>query len=406
MKQILLFQMTLLCILMSVSTYAQYKVDEERIYSWDEDSGAWEQDVTQAFTYDNEGDKETELLATATPTSQNLFRQTKSYDANNNIIETLYYVWNTSSMDWQIMSKTTYNYDGAQNLISENSQSYNPAIMTYINSWKKTYTYTGGNLSTETSQDWNIATSSWVNSSKTLYEYSGSNRTKITEQDWDSGTNAWVNDDQTEIAYDSAGKMTQTIIKEWDTGSNAWTFDERITYTYTMDMLTEATNEDYNNGAWELSARTLITYDDGLATEAIYQERQGSEWLNENRVVTAYDANGNPIIIISEEWDKTGNVWELEGKIERDYSEVKPFTLGIDSFKIEDMKVFPNPATDVINVSSVFNIDKMELYDVLGKKVKSTQEGNQIQLDDLNSGMYVLKVFQKDFSKTQRILVK
>ncbi|WP_084647702.1 T9SS type A sorting domain-containing protein [Gelidibacter mesophilus] len=403
MKQQLLFPIFIFCILMSFSAYPQYKVDEQRFYSWE--NSEWEQELTQKSKFDNEGDKETELLSIVMPSSENQFRQTKAYNANNLIIEMVSEIWIPTLMDWQSMAKTNYTYESSQ-IKSETTQSYNPNTTAYINSTRILYAYSDSNLTNETKQNWNSGANTWTDSSRKLYEYSGINLIKETEQEWNAGAKAWINDEVTEIAYDSSGKMIQTIIREWDSDLNKWEFDERITYTYTVDMITEAINEEYENGAWKLDARTLITYNNGLATEVLYQERRGSEWINEDRSLTTFDTNGNATIIIIEEWDETDKVWEPESKIERDYSLVKPFTLSVPTFNMENFKVFPNPATDIINVSSVLKVDKMELYDVLGKKVKSSVIDNLIRTDDLKSGLYVLKVYQNDMSTTQRILVK
>lgn len=405
MKQFLLFPTFMLCLLMSFSGYSQYKIDEQRIYTWEDGSPDWDHEATLDYTYENEGDKETSLLTLAMPGSTNITKLDKQYNANNDIISSVMQFWDDTNLQWQDISKTDYEYDGANNLIVETSQSNNFGTTPYSNSQRILYTYSDGNVSSEISQNWNSVTSAWVNNERDLYEYSGSDMTKHTEQKWEAGQ--WVNEEQTEMAYESAGKLSQIIIKEWNSGINDWEFDERVTYNYNGNLMTEAVGDDYIiGGAWVLDHRTQLTYENGSPTVIIYQERRGNDWENQDRQLYTYDANGNNTILIAEEWDNTGMEWELESKIETDYSLVLPFVLDLESFDTESFKVFPNPASDVIHVSYFQPIEKMELYDVLGKKVTSSLSMSQLNVESITAGMYVLKVYDKNSSTTRKIMIK
>ncbi|MBA6151464.1 T9SS type A sorting domain-containing protein [Gelidibacter maritimus] len=406
MKQLLLFPTFILCITMSFSGFSQYKVDEQRYYEWDESSSDWEHEMTNKFTYDNEGDKETNSLFLEMPGSINQIQVNKQYNANNDITLQLLQFWDVSTMSWQNTSRTEYEYDGANKLVAETTQMFNSVNMTFVNNGKKIYTYSGVNVASETSQFWNTATNTWTNGSRDLYEYSGNDQTLHTEQEWNIATSQWVNEEQTETTYESVGKPSQIIIKEWNSGTSTWDLDERVRYTYTGELMTEANGDDYVGGAWVPDHRTQVTYQNGLPTVALYQEMNLGVWENQDRTLNTFDANGNATVSIYELWDTDTMAWLPEGKIESDYSATNPFVLSSESFDIEDFKIYPNPASEVIHISSFQPIEKMELYDVLGKKVSASANIKQLNVDGIKAGMYMLKVYDKNSSITKKIMIK
>ncbi|MFB9055621.1 hypothetical protein ACFFU9_02610 [Mariniflexile ostreae] len=62
--------------------------------------------------------------------------------------------------------------------------------------------------------------------------------------------------------------------------------------------------------------------------------------------------------------------WELSMayKQEIDYSVMVSFVLKVGGLNKPLVKEFPNPASDVITISSRMPIEKIELFDVLAKK--------------------------------------
>jgi len=69
-------------------------------------------------------------------------------------------------------------------------------------------------------------------------------------------------------------------------------------------------------------------------------------------------------------------------------------TLGVkDPILSKNIAVYPNPTSTYINISSTIILDRIELYDVLGKQVLNTTETKQLKVDYLQSGLYFLKLF-------------
>ncbi|MEW4925215.1 spondin domain-containing protein [Algibacter sp. 2305UL17-15] len=81
---------------------------------------------------------------------------------------------------------------------------------------------------------------------------------------------------------------------------------------------------------------------------------------------------------------------------------------------IENIKIFPNPVQDKLAVSNLknSNIESLEIYSILGKLTKSILVNKginnlEVNVSDLNSGMYLLKlVNEEDNSETRKLIVQ
>lgn len=56
------------------------------------------------------------------------------------------------------------------------------------------------------------------------------------------------------------------------------------------------------------------------------------------------------------------------------------------------LKVFPNPATDIVNVTSNKKVENVSVIDLSGKKVQSVK-GSQVNVSSLAKGTYILQVY-------------
>ena len=82
-------------------------------------------------------------------------------------------------------------------------------------------------------------------------------------------------------------------------------------------------------------------------------------------------------------------------------------TLNTKDILANSFKVYPNPASSEINIQTDLNIDKLELYDILGKFIlKETNSTKSIKLNNLKPGMYLLNIYSDDFRTVKKIIVK
>lgn len=86
------------------------------------------------------------------------------------------------------------------------------------------------------------------------------------------------------------------------------------------------------------------------------------------------------------------------------YSQEKAVSGDIDGFK-----VYPNPVTNGKVYISTANNDpkKILIFDVFGTRVmETTILGKELNLSDLDAGVYVLRVIEKDKIATRKLIVK
>lgn len=81
-------------------------------------------------------------------------------------------------------------------------------------------------------------------------------------------------------------------------------------------------------------------------------------------------------------------------------------TLSVNEFSINDILIYPNPIKNTIQViSKTKEISKIEVFNIIGKKLKViTNNFNEIGVEELSSGLYLIKVFSENKSFTTKII--
>ncbi|WP_284651750.1 T9SS type A sorting domain-containing protein [Flavobacterium terrisoli] len=81
--------------------------------------------------------------------------------------------------------------------------------------------------------------------------------------------------------------------------------------------------------------------------------------------------------------------------------------LGVSESELNSsIKLYPNPATSVLNIeSSLLPITKVEFYSILGNKVLETSNIETINIENLSSGMYMVKMYAENNRFVTRKLV-
>ena len=89
-----------------------------------------------------------------------------------------------------------------------------------------------------------------------------------------------------------------------------------------------------------------------------------------------------------------------------DYVRVFQNTLSTPEHFESKFVVSPNPARDLIKITTQETIDAVHVYDVLGQLVLEKHHNlKRINVSELNSGMYILKIQSGDRSVSKKILV-
>lgn len=83
--------------------------------------------------------------------------------------------------------------------------------------------------------------------------------------------------------------------------------------------------------------------------------------------------------------------------------------LGINDLDISNLKVYPNPTKDLVYISYKENIDRVEVFSMIGQRildVNSNDSEVSIDMSNFASGTYMLKVFVGDDSQLVKVVKK
>ena len=75
-------------------------------------------------------------------------------------------------------------------------------------------------------------------------------------------------------------------------------------------------------------------------------------------------------------------------------------------FANNTISLYPNPTQEVLNVNSADQIAKMEVYDMLGKKVASNNNAKNVNVAALGKGVYIVKVVKENGSIIAKRFIK
>ena len=82
--------------------------------------------------------------------------------------------------------------------------------------------------------------------------------------------------------------------------------------------------------------------------------------------------------------------------------------LGISEIEQVSFNIYPNPTGNYINIRSEVKINKLEIFDLMGKKLLEIEKENidRARLPKINSGVYIVKLFSDEVISNHRIIKK
>lgn len=69
-----------------------------------------------------------------------------------------------------------------------------------------------------------------------------------------------------------------------------------------------------------------------------------------------------------------------------------PYVVGVASESLNELSLFPNPASDIISIRTDFDIESIDVYNYLGQLVSADFDRNSIKIDHLPCGIYTLYI--------------
>jgi hypothetical protein len=351
---------------------------------------------------------------------------------------------------WIEYGKAEYTYDGAYNLIEEKQLYWDGQVSQWKISFKATNTFNANKkVIVSLYQDYDTNTNSIDSESRTSYTYnSNGDLTQYIDEEW-SGS-AWVNSYKLGLTYTN-DKITSGFSYAWN--GTQWYFEgqnsEQYTLSYNSNGFISSFNSDEWNGSnWVVKNQMLFSYNPN--NSLILEESQswnGASWDAEDKQEITYDANGNAILeerfyldngvfVLSESMtiafdtskllssyahpfkDNTGIEFLLSGVrivnkiLSRNDSEFRTVynynegTASVNDLSLVNFNVYPNPTSSFLKIDdSGFALRNIEIYSVLGKKVMTSTK-NELNIENLVNGIYVLKIQSKEGSFTTKRIVK
>jgi hypothetical protein len=79
--------------------------------------------------------------------------------------------------------------------------------------------------------------------------------------------------------------------------------------------------------------------------------------------------------------------------------------LNVNPFELSNnIYIYPNPTTGIIYVSATLSIDKIEIYNTLGKFIKVVFNNKNITLENAYAGVYFIKIYSGNTILTKKII--
>ena len=117
-----------------------------------------------------------------------------------------------------------------------------------------------------------------------------------------------------------------------------------------------------------------------------------------NTIINTFSTLGNPnltCINVDNETYCTTNWTNIDPQTS--FSEDCATFLGVDDeILAEGLKLYPNPVSDILSVDSKIAIQKIEIYSILGQKVKEiNSDFNSISTNHLSRGIFLIKIYSE-----------
>ncbi len=81
-------------------------------------------------------------------------------------------------------------------------------------------------------------------------------------------------------------------------------------------------------------------------------------------------------------------------------------TLDLNEIENKKVLIYPNPVKDILNIIGSHDVQRIEIYNMLGQKVLDKKLEGPIDLRSINQGPYVLKIIYKDGKTTGTKILK
>ena len=159
----------------------------------------------------------------------------------------------------------------------------------------------------------------------------------------------------------------------------------------------------HSNIAGDWSSFSFAIYDSATATSDVacdYIPIQGASTPYDVKVITGLTGGQDYWLRV---WDYRNN------DVGYSHFYLTDDALGVEDYQQLSFKFYPNPATDVLNVSAASNIDMISITNLLGQEVRHiapNQKQVALNIADLQNGVYLMKVQTGEKVSTVKFIKK
>lgn len=184
--------------------------------------------------------------------------------------------------------------------------------------------------------------------------------------------------------------------------------DLNVVFNLQLDQYGSETN-------WNLTNSTgVIVYSGGPYTDSANPPLQTFNWAltsNECYTLTVNDTYGDGMYPYGGFYNvksQSGQVLVSGSHFANTQSRfLKVQVLSTNENVKETFSIYPNPATDVLNITKVSDKAKFEIHNAVGQLVKSgTVNGNQVRVAELVTGTYIITIQDKNISESIKFIKK
>lgn len=358
------------------------------------------------------------------------------YEENNYLKELVFYIWNENTQDWVASMKFEIIYDEEYKFTNQITYNFIENVWVYNSKYDFTYNLDDF-VTNSTFYMWEIDLEIWIYNDKVDITYDeNNNKLETLSSYWDLENEIWVENYKYICVYNIDNTLAEEHYFYFE--SENWLEYSKVYYSYTDNKLfsTESFYWDYEISQWINDIKTEFYYIEELLDYTInyYQEVQSY------KIQYSYDEFDNNISFVGYNWESDAwvesslneyildynytienvasplwyNQYEYtHALIEESYSTiskditqmyktnyyVSDFDVNIKENNFTSLNIYPNPASDYINISSQNTIENINIYNIDGKKIdniKTNKTNNIIDISNLQQGIYILETISEN----------
>lgn len=154
----------------------------------------------------------------------------------------------------------------------------------------------------------------------------------------------------------------------------------------------------YKDAADVIVYQDATTANDPLRNNNVYLA-PAATWTQHTINVTA-PANATKLVLAVRAYNG--------GTVSFDQFSVTVGTAGLDKNNISGLSIYPNPSNGLVNITTSLNAElQVNVFDMLGKEVVNSKVlNNTLNVSNLSSGVYVIKITEEGNTATRKLVIE